>query len=62
MTLRFIVKSGNLFMKVEPPNRVTFISNIQLANSYPSKYAAKCHLRQLDGVPKEACIVEINND
>jgi len=54
----FIVQSGETFLKVEPPNHVTFISNKALANSYVSKYAAKMHLRRLEGVPENIKIVE----
>lgn len=58
MTPRFIVKSGNLAMRVEPPSRVTFISDARLANTYSSRYAAKRHLKLLDGVPDNAEIIE----
>lgn len=54
----FIVSLGDTFLKVEPPNRVTFIDNKSLANSYPSRYAAKTHLRNLEGVPDNVKIVE----
>lgn len=54
----FVVQSDDTFLKVEPPDRVTFISNKAIANSYVSKYAAKMHLRQLEGVPENVKIVE----
>ncbi len=54
----FIVQLDNTFLKVEPPNRVTFIDNKSLANSYPSRYATKNHLRNLEGVPDNVKIIE----
>lgn len=54
----FIVQSGDTFLKVEPPDRVIFITDKAIANSYVSKYAAKLHLRQLKGVPENVKIVE----
>lgn len=54
----YCVANGDTFLKVEPPNIVTFISDKSLANFYPSKYAAKMHLRTLEGVPENIKIVE----
>lgn len=56
----FIVQSGDTFLKVEPPDKVTFISEKSLANRYTSKYAAKMHLRNLDGVPDNVKILMEN--
>lgn len=56
----FIVKCGEKALKVLPPDKVTFIDNIELANSYPSRYAAKSHLKCLDDVPSDIQIVEVN--
>ncbi len=55
----FLVSVDDQYLKVEPPDRVTFISDKSLANSYPSKYAAKTHLRSLEGVPENIKIVEV---
>ena len=55
----FIVKCGEKALKVMPPNKVTFIDNIELANFYPSRYAAKSHLKCLDDVPNDIEIVEV---
>lgn len=55
---KFIIKSGNLAMRVEPPSRVTFIPDARLANTYTSRYAAKRHLKLLDDIPANAEIIE----
>lgn len=56
----FIVKCGEKALKVLPPAKVTFIDEIWLANLYPSRYAAKSHLKCLDDVPNNISIVEVN--
>lgn len=58
----FIVKCGEKALKVIPPNKVTFIDEIKLANSYASRYAAKSHLKQLDDVPNNVQIIEVNHN
>ena len=46
-------------MKVLNKIGVTWVLDARTANSYPSKYAAKRHLKQLDNVPNDAKIIEL---
>lgn len=57
MPIYCIVKD-NKAMKVIV-NKAIFIDDARLANTYPSKYAAKKHLKQLDNVPEDVKIIEL---
>ena len=58
----FIVKCGEKALKVLPPDKVSFIDDIKLANFYASRYAAKSHLKCLDDLPSNIQIVEVNEN
>lgn len=55
---KFVVMSGSFAMKVIV-DKVIFIEDARQANTYPSKYAARRHIKQLDNVPENVTIVEI---
>lgn len=38
---------------------IIWASDVDKANTYPSRYAAKKHLRQLDNVPEDVKIIEL---
>lgn len=41
------------------PGSVLWVKDARQANTYTSKYQAKCHLKQLDNVPDGVKIVEL---
>jgi len=53
----FVILHDGYNLKVVPGVGVVWVSNEP--NTYPSKYAAKRHLKQLDNVPDSAKIVEL---
>ena len=53
----FAVFHQDYFMKIVPGIGVTWVK--ANANTYSSKYAAKRHLKQLDNVPDNVKIVEV---
>lgn len=48
---QYVVRFGDKFMLVKG-NKAEWIDNLQEANKYASKYAAKDHLRRLTNVPE----------
>ena len=56
----FIVKHPTLSAAMKVVGKsIMFITDARNANSYPSKYAAKKHLRMLDNVPEGVKIIEL---
>lgn len=56
--MQFVIKSSvGGYMKVR--DGVKWTVDWREANTYPSKYAAKKHLRKLDNVPDDVKIVEL---
>lgn len=53
----FVVTHNDCFMKVVPG--VGVVWTYKEPNTYPSKYAAKRHLKQLDNIPDNIKIVEL---
>lgn len=54
----FIVMRGANTLKVVPGS-ILWVNDARTANTYPSKYAAKRHLKQLDNMPNDIKIVEL---
>ena len=53
----FVISHDNYNLKVVPGVGVVWVSKDP--NTYPSKYAAKRHLKQLDNIPDNVKIVEL---
>lgn len=68
MTLNFVVKNSSLnfvvkksptedrFMRYHPNDGIVWESSKDKANWYPSRYAAKKHLRVLDNAPADVIV------
>ena len=56
---KFIVLRPDGHAMIVLLNRPVWIENTKIANTYPSKYAAKKHLRMLDNIPEDVKIVEL---
>lgn len=54
----FIVMRDSQALKVVPGS-ILWVNDARQANTYPSKYAAKKHLKQLDNMPNDIKIVEL---
>jgi hypothetical protein len=52
----FVVVYDKLYLKSKS-KIASFIEDLTQANTYPSRYAAKKHLRTLDNVPTDVKIV-----
>lgn len=57
----FVITDGQkgVALKVAPGLNLLWVIDFKDANTYPSKYAAKRHLKQLDNIPEDIKIVEL---
>ena len=55
----FVVTHYNYAMKVTPEFGIVWVSDARTANTYTSKYQARRHLKELDNVPEDVKIVEV---
>lgn len=54
-----IIDSNQRSLRKAVGSTIIWASDARLANTYPSKYAAKKHLRKLDNVPEDVKIIEL---
>lgn len=57
--MKFIVQSDDIYLLKAIRNEIVWTVDVDKANTYPSKYAAKKHLRTLDNVPEDVRIIEL---
>lgn len=48
------------YLKVDPRQGVLWVNDISAANSYPSKYSAKKHMKSLDGNFESVRFYQVN--
>lgn len=54
-----IIDSAQRSLKKAVGSTILWVSDAHLANTYPSRYAAKQHLKKLDNVPPDVKIIEL---
>lgn len=60
MSTFIVIKlSTKLSLKVMPGGTILWVDDAREANSYPSKYAAKKHLKQLDIDVEDVSVIEL---
>lgn len=60
--MKFVIVLGHRFLCKAVNSTILWIDDPNKANTYPSKYSAKKHLRMLDNVPEDVKIIELKEN